>query len=104
MEAIGGFPVSPTDCGLLLALSTMLILAVRTPLAAGLNVIVKVQVAPTPRIPPQFVDGFVMTLKSAAFRTNHADHNIRQTGRSRVRDGDGFRYTGRGGLLVQELQ
>ena len=45
----------------------MLIVATRTPVVAGLKVTVKVQLAFTARVPPQFVEGLVVTVKSVAF-------------------------------------
>ena len=65
MDAIGGFPVNAILCGLLAALSVMLIVANRTPVVAGLNVTVKVQLALAGRVPPQLFEGLVVTVKSA---------------------------------------
>jgi len=46
-------PVSPTDCGLLVALSVIVKVPVRAPAAAGVKVTLIVQLAPALTLLPQ---------------------------------------------------
>jgi hypothetical protein len=57
-------PLSGTVCGDPVALSTMVTVPLRAPVAVGVKVTLSVQDDETPRDPPQFVAGTVVTAKS----------------------------------------
>src|SRR5215472_16505345 len=54
--ALVPIPLTPSDCGLLTALSVKVRLALRVPMLVGVKVTLIVQLAPTARLEPQLLD------------------------------------------------